>query len=157
MNENTKDRLLIQLATLGPVGHLPGMPGTWGSLVAAIAAYFIFLPLPMLLRPAVLLIVLSVGVRACTKAENAMGRKDPGCVVFDELFGQWVALLPLAPGKPWWLVAAGFVLFRIFDILKPWPVSKLERDFDGGLGIMLDDGAAGIYAFLCLWLLLNLI
>ncbi|MBU1610621.1 MAG: phosphatidylglycerophosphatase A [Proteobacteria bacterium] len=157
MNDQTQNRLLTGLATMGPIGYLPKMPGTWGSLAAALLGYFILLPLPAVVRPAVIMVVLAVGVEACTRAEIVLGKKDPGCVVFDELFGQWVAMLPLAAGTPWWMVAVSFVLFRIFDIFKPWPVGKIERSYEGGLGVMLDDGAAGVYAFLGVWLLAALL
>lgn len=157
MQHSTSDRLWTNLATMGPIGFLPKAPGTWGSLVAALLAPFLFLSLPLMLRPAVLMVVLAVGVHACSRAEIVLGKKDPGCVIWDELFGQWIALLPLSANAPWWLIAAGFVLFRIFDIFKPWPVRQIELKYEGGLGVMLDDGAAGIYAFLGVWLLLNLV
>lgn len=157
MEHSKEDRRWTWLATMGPIGHLPIAPGTWGSLVATLLAPFIFLPLPLVLKPAVIMVILAVGVRACTRAETVLGQKDPGCVVWDELFGQWVALLPLTPNAPWWLFAAGFFLFRFFDIVKPWPVRQMETKYEAGLGVMLDDGAAGIYAFLCLWLLINLV
>ena len=75
-----------------------------------------------------------------------MAVKDPGAIVWDEFVGLWIALAWL-PDRWLWLVA-GFALFRFFDILKPWPVSYLDRNVGGGLGIMLDDVAAGLYALL---------
>jgi len=146
------DTLGTALATLGPIGHFPKAPGTWGSLAAVVAAPWLFLPLPLWGRLAVLAAVFAVGVWACGVAERTMGRKDPGCVIIDELFGQWLALLFFA-AMPIWQLGLAFILFRAFDILKPWPVKWAETAFPGGLGVMADDGVAGIYALLCLHLL----
>ncbi len=156
------DQLLTKLATLGPIGHLPRlgplpkMPGTWGSLLAALAAPCCFLPLGPMSRASVLLVLFFVGIMACTRAEKVIGSKDPGCVIIDEVWGQWIALLPLSLSSPWWLIAAGFALFRVFDIFKPWPIKQLETAFPSGLGVMIDDGAAGIYALAAVWLLTTL-
>lgn len=146
------DKLATALATLGPIGHFPKAPGTWGSLAAVVAAPWLFLPLPLPGRLLVLAAVLAVGTWACSRAEIVLGRKDPGCVIIDELFGQWLALL-FFTAMPIWYLLAGFALFRLFDILKPWPVSWAETAFPGGLGVMLDDGVAGLYALACLHLL----
>lgn len=146
------DRLNTALATLGPIGHFPKAPGTWGSLAAVVAAPWLFLPLPLWGRLAVLAVVLVVGIRACSCAECTLDCKDPGCVIIDELFGQWLTLL-FFPGMAIWYLLPAFVLFRIFDILKPWPVRWAENRFEGGLGVMLDDGVAGLYALGCLHLL----
>lgn len=139
------DTLATALATLGPIGHFPKAPGTWGSLAAVVAAPWLFLPLPLAERLAVLTAVFVVGTWACSRAEKVLGAKDPGCVIIDELFGQWLALLLFA-AMPLWYLTLGFVLFRIFDILKPWPVRWAETAFPGGLGVMADDGVAGLYA-----------
>lgn len=139
------DKFATVLATLGPIGHFPKAPGTWGSLAAAVAAPWLFLPFPILGRVLILLSVLVVGVWACSRAETFYGRKDPGCVIIDELLGQWLALLFFG-SMPLWYLAIAFGLFRFFDILKPWPVKWAENTFPGGLGVMLDDGVAGLYA-----------
>ncbi len=151
MPSSPLDTLATALATLGPVGHFPKAPGTWGSLAAAVAAPWLFLPLSLPARLAVLALVFVVGVWACSRAERIMGRKDPGCVIIDELFGQWLTLILFA-AMPIWYLALGFVLFRVFDILKPWPVKWAETAFPGGLGVMIDDGVAGLYALACLHL-----
>ncbi|WP_285905916.1 phosphatidylglycerophosphatase A family protein [Pseudodesulfovibrio pelocollis] len=146
------DTLGTALATLGPIGHFPKAPGTWGSLAAVVAAPWLFLPLPLWGRLAALAAVFAVGVWACAVAERTMGRKDPGCVIIDELFGQWLTLLFFS-AMPIWYLGLAFVLFRGFDILKPWPVQWAETAFPGGLGVMADDGVAGLYALLCLHLI----
>lgn len=146
------DTLGTALATLGPIGHFPKAPGTWGSLAAVVAAPWLFLPLPLWGRLAALAAVFAVGVWACGVAERTMGRKDPGCVIIDELFGQWLTLLFFS-AMPIWYLGLTFVLFRVFDILKPWPVKWAETAFPGGLGVMADDGVAGLYALLCLHLI----
>lgn len=148
------DRVALSLATLGPAGRMPKAPGTWGSAAALIAAPWLFLPLPFSARLAALGLVLGLGTWAAARAEKVLGRKDPGCVVVDELLGQWTALAPfhlsLAAGA--WTTAALlellalFGLFRLFDILKPWPIRSVERGVPGGLGIMLDDLVAGLFA-----------
>ncbi|EGB13820.1 phosphatidylglycerophosphatase A [Pseudodesulfovibrio mercurii] len=148
---NPLDKLAVALATLGPVGHFPKAPGTWGSLAAVVAAPWLFLSLDLPWRLAVLLGVFIVGTWGCGRAEIVMNRKDPGSVVVDELFGQWITLLFFA--MPIWYLAIAFVLFRIFDILKPWPVKWAETAFPGGFGVMLDDGVAGLYALACLHLI----
>ncbi|AMK11668.1 phosphatidylglycerophosphatase A [Pseudodesulfovibrio indicus] len=150
------DKLATALATLGPIGHFPKAPGTWGSLAAVVAAPWLFLPLALPARLLVLAAVLIVGTWACSRAEIVLGRKDPGCVIIDELFGQWLALLFFA-AMPIWYLLAGFILFRLFDILKPWPVNWAETAFPGGLGVMLDDGVAGLYALASLHLLVYLV
>lgn len=139
------DKLAIALATLGPIGHFPKAPGTWGSFAAIIVAPWLFLPFPFLLRVAILAAILAVGTWACHRAEVVMGKKDPGCVIIDELFGQWLTLL-FFTGLPIWYLFIAFALFRIFDIFKPWPVKWAETAFPGGLGVMIDDGVAGLYA-----------
>ena len=145
------DKLALALATLGPVGHFPKAPGTAGSLAAAVAAPWLFLIMPPWWRVLALLAVLAVGTWACGRAERILDQKDPGCVVLDELFGQWLALL-FFPGMPIGFLILAFIFFRFFDILKPWPVNWAETAFPGGLGVMLDDGVAGLYALGCLHL-----
>lgn len=143
------DTFATALATLGPVGHFPKAPGTWGSLTAVIAAPWLFLSMPLWWRILVLAAILAVGTWACDRAEKVYAKKDPGCVVVDELFGQWLTLL-FFPGLSVWYLGLGFVLFRVFDIFKPWPVKWAETAFPGGLGVMVDDGVAGLYALACL-------
>lgn len=150
------DRLAVFAATLGPVGRMPKAPGTWGSATALVAAPWCLMPLPLSGRIAALGVVFAGGAWAAGRAERALGRKDPGCVVVDELLGQWAAFTPFhlgadalfTPQNPFMPVdlLLLFLLFRLFDILKPWPIRALDRGVPGGLGIMVDDLAAGLFA-----------
>ena len=127
-------------------GYSPFAPGTAGSLVGVL----LFLPLAGLAWPVQLAATTAltlVGVLAAGRAARLVGRKDPGLVVVDEVAGQWITFLAL-PVTPV-TALAGFLLFRVMDILKPWPARDLER-LPGGFGIMADDVAAGIYAQLLL-------
>ena len=127
-------------------GYSPVAPGTAGSLVGLL----LFLPLAGRAWPIQLAAVVAVtilGVLAGGRLATTLGRKDPGVVVVDEVAGQWITFLAL-PMTPV-IAVAGFLLFRAMDIWKPWPARALER-LPGGLGIMADDVAAGIYAHLLL-------
>ena len=136
------------IATGAYSGYLPKAPGTWGSLVGVLLWT---LGLHKLTPPAYALMlagILLIGTAAAGAAEKIVDQSDPGLVVIDEILGQLLALA-LVPWHP--LAAlAGFALFRFFDILKPFPVGWLDQHIHGGLGIMLDDVMAGIYALLIL-------
>lgn len=142
----------ILLATWFGSGYAPWAPGTMGSVAA--------LPFGWLLAsyggPAGLLLgcvaVIALGIWAANGYMVAAGEHDPGPVVIDEVAGQWLAMLPAAALGllSWQAVALAFVLFRAFDILKPWPISWADREVPGGLGVMLDDVLAGIAAG-CIW------
>jgi len=149
------DKASLEFASLGPVGKIPFISGTWGSAAAAILAPWLFMPLSFPARVLVLAAVFLFGGLAGTKAEKHCGRKDPGIVVIDELLGQWTTYLFFPVLSPWALFL-GFVLFRIFDILKPCPVRASETWLPGGFGIMIDDFLAGLYAYVCLGLILLL-
>lgn len=140
------DRLALLTATGLGSGYSPVAPGTAGSIVGVL----LFLPLAGLDWRAQLGAIAAVtlaGTLAASRVAARLGKKDPGLVVVDEVAGQWVALLAL-PFTP--LTAAlGFLLFRVMDIVKPWPARDLER-LPGGLGIVADDLAAGVYANLAL-------
>ncbi|MFZ0662278.1 MAG: phosphatidylglycerophosphatase A [Acidobacteriaceae bacterium] len=133
------------------IGLLPGGPGTWAALTTAVLWYFIARashPGSIELSVGTFIVLLAVtflGIPAASVVERESGKHDPGHVVIDEVAGQLVALL-FVPLEAWHVVLA-FVLFRFFDILKPPPVCQLER-LHGGLGIMVDDLAAGVYALL---------
>jgi phosphatidylglycerophosphatase A len=127
-------------------GYSKVAPGTAGSLVGLV----LFLPLvgrPWLVQLAATAVVTVVGALAADRVARLLDRKDPGLVVVDEVVGQWVTFvsLPFTPA----IAFAGFVLFRVMDVFKPWPARALER-LPGGIGIVADDVAAGIYAQLIL-------
>ncbi len=126
------------------------MPGTVGT-VAAIPVYLLFAPLGMWWHLGITIVAFVAGIWICDWVAKHMQIKDPGCIVWDEFVGLWIALLFLPEGLYWLLV--GFVLFRLFDIVKPWPVSWLDRNLSGGLGIMADDVAAGLMALVSLQLI----
>lgn len=146
------DYLALAIATFG-VGYLPVAPGTWGSLVG-LAIFFLLrisfennAIFAVVLLAAILLITIS-GIWAASQTERLSGRKDPGKVVVDEVAGQLVSTLPLVlmSTTAWqmWIIVS-FILFRFFDIVKPYPARQLEG-LHGGLGIMCDDLVAGVYA-----------
>ena len=118
-------------------------PGTVGT-VAAIPFAILLKSLPTVWFWLLLVGLFLVGIHLCDVSSRRLGQHDPGGIVWDEMVAYWltVAFLPLS--WPWWLAA--FVLFRFFDILKPWPIRQLEKQFSGGLGIMLDDIAAAAYS-----------
>jgi phosphatidylglycerophosphatase A len=146
----------ILAAGLG-AGFTPVAPGTVGSLEGValfLALQTVHLPPGSLFLWLVIinLILFVVGVWASNRACRVTGLKDPQVVVIDEVSGQLIALIPAAfvPAS-WASVIIGFALFRLFDILKPFPIRRLER-LPGGIGVMADDALAGIYAAGLLWL-----
>ena len=123
-------------------GLLPKAPGTWGS--AAGLALWLLIPDQPMWQIGACALGFVVGWLACAQVCRHHELTDPAEVVVDEIVGVWIALAVL-PKEPFGLLA-GFVLFRIFDILKPFPVGTLERRFRGGFGVMIDDVAAGALA-----------
>jgi phosphatidylglycerophosphatase A len=144
----TKAALCI--ATWFGSGYSPKGPGTAGSLAAILVLYVASLFYSFAPWHAALLALLlfPLGVWASTVVSLHAGKEDPQIVVVDEVVGQWIAL-GAAPVFDWKWTLAAFVLFRIFDIVKPWPASRLER-LPRGWGILMDDVAAGLYAALVL-------
>jgi phosphatidylglycerophosphatase A len=122
-------------------------PGTAGT-VAAVPFALLLKQLPGPVFWVALAALFFIGVYLCGAASRLLGRHDPGNIVWDEMVGFWltVALLPMT--WSWWL--AGFAAFRLFDILKPWPIRWLDQRVPGGFGIMLDDAVAAVYALLIL-------
>ena len=118
-------------------------PGTMGTLMAVPFAWLLK-QLPAIWYGPALLLSFVAGVYLCGAASRALGRKDPGGIVWDEMVGYWLTVAFLPVTWAWWLAA--FVLFRFFDIVKPWPINLAERRFGGGLGIMFDDIIAALYA-----------
>lgn len=163
-----KDYIALAIATCG-VGYIPLIAGTFGSIVGValwISLRSAFLALlwslaqsnhnllhiyygmvALLLLTAV--VVALIGAWAGGRVEQLQGAKDPKKVVIDEVAGQLIALIPVPLViDSWWSVILAFLLFRFFDIVKPYPANKFEK-LHGGLGIMADDIVAGIYAAIC--------
>ena len=133
--------MALAVASVGGAGYAPIASGTLGSLVAAIALWLIpFSPTALL---ATLVVVTIVGVWAGSRVERALGAKDPGVIVIDEVAGMFLAVLFLPRTLP--VLVSAFFLFRLFDIWKPYPARQIQ-EFHGGLGVMLDDLIAGAYA-----------
>ena len=126
------DKAVLHFSRLGPAGLSPWAPGTAGSFLALIIAPFVYLPLSLPWRLAVLAFLFVAGALASSRAEILLNRQDPGCVVIDELVGQWIAMLGLSAfsldstGKDIIFLLVPFFFFRLFDILKPWPVHASE-------------------------------
>ncbi len=137
-------------------GLSPRAPGTAGTLMAV---PFVYLALQSLSAPLFLVLtvlVAVIGVPICSGASSRLGVHDHGGIVWDEFAGLFVTVLPLAfalvPGAPLWLgMLLAFAWFRLFDVLKPWPIRVLDERVHGGLGIMVDDLLAGVFAALGLW------
>lgn len=148
-------RRLIHFLAFGfGAGHAPFAPGTAGTLVAV--------PIYLALRETGLAVYLTMvaamfglGVWFCGVAERDLGAEDAPGIVWDEIVGYLIAMIAAPAGWEW--IVAGFVLFRFFDIAKPFPIRLLDQRVGGGLGVMLDDALAGVFAALVLhagaWLL----
>ena len=132
------------IATGFGAGFAPKAPGTVGSVAALLPWWFLMQDLPPLAYLAVLVGGFALGTWAAHWVIRETGIEDPGLVVWDEYIGVWIALFAAPAGWPWML--AGLVLFRVFDIAKPWPVSWADRKLHGGFGAMLDYALAGLYA-----------
>ena len=130
-------------------------PGTMGTLVAVPFGLLLKQLPPVLFWP-VLVVLFLIGIYLCGATASRLGKHDPGGIVWDEMVGYWLTIAFIPAQWPWLLAA--FILFRLFDILKPWPIRQSEKWFSGGLGIMVDDILAALYAmgvlalFRALWL-----
>ncbi|MEJ1380758.1 MAG: phosphatidylglycerophosphatase A [Candidatus Sedimenticola sp. (ex Thyasira tokunagai)] len=130
-------------------GAAPKAPGTFGTL-AAVPLYLLMQPLSPEIYLLLVILLFALGVWLCERTSKDLGVHDHGGIVWDEWVG-FLFTLWLAPPGFGWLVA-GFILFRLFDILKPWPIGWLDRQVAGGWGIMLDDMLAGLFGFILLQL-----
>ena len=128
-------------------GLSPIAPGTLGTL-AAIPLYYLMtgLSLPVYCGMATGLFL--IGITICQRCEQRLAIRDHGGIVWDEIVGYLITMIAVPPS--WQTIGLGFMLFRLFDILKPWPIRWLDRQVHGGLGVMLDDAVAGLFAALCL-------
>ena len=134
-------------------GCAPMAPGTFGTL-AAVPLCWLALQLPAPWYAGLTLVLVLLGIYLCGRTAQALGAHDHPAIVWDELAGFFLTML--AAPKGWYWLVLGFVLFRLFDILKPWPVSLADRNLEGGFGIMADDILAGAYAWLVLQLIVYL-
>jgi phosphatidylglycerophosphatase A len=128
-------------------GAVPKAPGTAGTLVAVVI-YLLLPQISPLIYVSLLLISFVFGVWICGKTAQDIGIKDPSGIVWDEFVGYWITMFMAPSGWIW--VIIGFVLFRLLDIVKPWPIKWADKQIGGGMGIMLDDVLAGIMAALCM-------
>lgn len=137
----------VHLLALGfGVGLVPVAPGTAATAAAGLAGWWL-MPLPLPVRSALVAVLALAGIWICGESSRRLERRDHPAVVWDEIVG-FLAVTLVLPAQPlWW--AAAFVLFRLFDIAKPWPVGYLDRRIGGGMGIMLDDLAAAGLAVVC--------
>jgi phosphatidylglycerophosphatase A len=124
-------------------GLAPVAPGTAGTL-AAVPLYLLLRDLPLAGYLAVVALLFLVGLPVCAHAARRLGVHDHPAIVWDEIVGYLVTMIAAPPGLVW--IVAGFVLFRFFDILKPWPIRWCDRRVPGGFGIMLDDLLAGLFS-----------
>ena len=138
----------VHLLALGfGVGLVPVAPGTAATAAAGLAGWWL-MPVPLPARAALVAVLALAGIWICGESSRRLEARDHPAVVWDEIVG-FLAVTLVLPAQPlWW--AAAFVLFRLFDIAKPWPVGYLDRRVGGGLGIMLDDLAAAGLAVACL-------
>lgn len=135
------------LATGFYSGHLPNFPGTWGT-VAAIPLFLILSMLPGWLYFLFVIAAFVIGVYICDETARALNTPDHPSIVWDEFVGFWITMMGAHITVS--TIFLGFLLFRLFDIWKPWPVNYFDQNVEGGMGIMLDDVVAGIYALVFL-------
>ena len=147
---SVKDKIVFLLSTWFGTGLIPPVPGTMGTL-GAIPLVFLFSYAGNLLQSLLIILFVGISIWAAERRSQQLNQEDPSQVVIDEVSGFLVTFLFLP--LTWKNLIMGFVLFRLFDIFKPFPIRKLER-LKGGLGIVMDDLLAGVYANLCLRLIL---
>ena len=143
------DRLVLVLATGFGVGYIPVMPGTFGSLWGPFLVWGLLLfKLSIPVHILVCLLIVLIGIPICTRASQLLERDDPGSIVYDEIaaFPIVFAVVELN----FTVALLGFLWFRFFDILKPWPICLVDR-IHGGIGVMADDLVAGVFAGAALW------
>ncbi len=152
---------LTNIATLWKIGHVKKAPGTAGSFAALLLAPLCFLPFSYFVRFLLILAIFLIGIIASNKAEQELQQKDPSSVIIDEVVGQWIALFPVNACSymsleafsysQMYIMIFAFLFFRVFDISKLGPIGLCDRKIKGGLGIMVDDVVAGIFAALFIY------
>ena len=128
-------------------GLAPFAPGTFGT-VAALPIYWLIKNCSLAVYLSIIIMAFIVGIWICQQSADWLGKDDPSAVVWDEIVGYLVTMIAAPSGWQWML--AGFILFRFFDILKPWPISWADKKLHGGFGIMVDDVIAGLFALIVL-------
>ncbi len=145
----------LHLLSLGfGSGLAPIAPGTFGT-AAAILPYLLLARLELPYYLVLVLLAFVCGVYLCGYTSDTLGTHDHSGIVWDEFVGFWITMI--AAPADWWWIALGFVLFRFFDIVKPWPVKLADTKVKGGFGIMIDDVLAGLYALVCMQLAMYVI
>ena len=134
-------------------GLAPWAPGTFGTL-AALPLYLLMQPLPLAAYLLITLLAMLLGFYLCGETARALGVHDHSGIVWDEIVGYMITMAAVPLDWKW--VVAGFVLFRFFDIVKPWPIKWIDSKVSGGIGIMLDDVLAGVFAWLGLQVIIAL-
>ena len=129
-------------------GLAPVAPGTFGTL-AAVPLVAITWQLPLWMRIALCVLLLAGGTWICGRSARRLGVHDYGGIVMDEIASFYLLMLLLPVG--WWWMGAAFVLFRFFDVIKPWPIRTIDRHVGGGFGIMVDDVVAALFAAAVIW------
>ena len=145
----------LHLLSLGlGSGLSPVAPGTCGTLLA-IPPYLLLAQLSLPYYLLAVLLAFAAGIYLCGYTSTALGVHDHSGIVWDEFVGFWITMIAVPPTWQW--ILAGFVLFRLFDIVKPWPVKVADANMKGGFGIMFDDVLAGLYALVGLQLAMQLL
>lgn len=152
-HRSLSEKIILFLAFGFGFGWIRPAPGTWGTIPGATIAYLL-MSTPWL-HLSVMTIVIIVGIWLCQRASEILGVHDFDGIVVDEIAGILITFLFFEPSVL--VLLLGFVWFRFFDILKPWPIKWADKQVSGGLGIMLDDIIAGVFAWCALWASLSLI
>jgi phosphatidylglycerophosphatase A len=147
-------RVALFVATVAYCGFAPVAPGTFGAAAGLLVYLLVWWTRSPLVEIALIAVTFAAGIWSATLAERHLGGTDPGPVVIDEVLGMLVTLAFIPVG--WSGALVGFLLFRALDVVKPYPANRFER-LHGGLGIMADDAMAGVYANVCLRLLIWLL
>ena len=140
--------MIMMAATGGYAGYAPVVPGTFGTVVGLLPAFILSLVGNCFIGLVLIALFILLAIRISDRAEQALGTVDPGCIVIDEIAGIMVTLWCLPFNWP--TVLAGFLIFRCLDMIKPFPIRRIEKRLSGGLGIVADDVVAGVAAHILL-------